>query len=172
MVWVKRNPFVLSANLHAGAVVASYPFDDSPSHQHGPHWRSSSSPGLYMLPCSGFYSAAPDDAVFQLVAREYSSKHRTMWTNVNCKVRTRHVTAASVDTVDTSGDEMINNLVIKGDNFPGGITNGAQWYDVPGGMQVGSGLRLNMNIFLISIMVIMFRILTTCTATRLRSRWS
>ena len=130
------------------------------------------STALYMLPCSGFYSASPDDAVFQLVARDYSSKHRTMWTNVNCKV-TSHYT----DTVGIqwrySGDEMINNLVIKGDNFPGGITNGAQWYDVPGGMQVcNSRLRLNMNTFLISITVIMFRILTTCTATRLRSRLS
>merc|ERR1712032_271283 len=48
MDWILNNPFVLSANLHGGAVVASYPFDD---------------------------------------------------------------------------------------NFPGGITNGAKWYDVPGGMQ-------------------------------------
>jgi len=91
MDWITRNPFVLSANLHAGAVVASYPFDDSPSHR-----------------ISGLYSAAPDDRTFKYLAQTYARAHREMHKNVRC-------TAA--------------------DNFPGGITNGAAWYDVPGGMQ-------------------------------------
>ena len=51
MRWIKRNPFVLSANLHGGAVVASYPFDDSPQHR------------------SGLYSEAPDDDFFKLVSK-------------------------------------------------------------------------------------------------------
>ena len=51
MRWIKRNPFVLSANLHAGAVVASYPFDDSRQH------------------INGKYSAAPDDKWFRYSAQ-------------------------------------------------------------------------------------------------------
>jgi len=87
MNWIGSTPFVLSANLHGGSVVASYPFDDSKSHRTK-------------------YSAAPDDALFKHLATVYASNHKTMG-------KTRHC----------------------GDNFRDGITNGAAWYDVPGGME-------------------------------------
>lgn len=83
--WIENNNFVLSANLHGGSVVASYPFDDSASHG------------------NSVYSGAPDDDVFRHLATVYSNAHKTMHTGQHC-----------------------------GDNFPGGITNGAHWYDVPG----------------------------------------
>ena len=51
MRWIRQNPFVLSANLHGGAIVASYPFDDSRQHR------------------NGVYSKSPDDAFFVRVAR-------------------------------------------------------------------------------------------------------
>ncbi|TRY63066.1 hypothetical protein TCAL_03885 [Tigriopus californicus] len=87
MNWVVMEPFVLSANLHGGSVVASYPFDDS---------------------LAGFgYSAAPDDKVFRALAKTYASHHDTMKTGRVC----------------------------DDDTFESGITNGAQWYDVPGGME-------------------------------------
>ena len=86
MDWITQNPFVLSANLHGGSVVASYPFDDSAKHR------------------ANFHSESPDDKEFQHLAHVYADAHRTMRAGNLC----------------------------KGDNFKDGITNGAEWYDVPG----------------------------------------
>jgi len=61
MKWIRNNKFVLSANLHGGSLVASYPFDDSKSHQQ-----------------SGVNSKTQDDAVFRQLATVYASKHLTM----------------------------------------------------------------------------------------------
>ena len=96
--WIESKPFVLSANLHGGSVVASFPFDDSKSHV-----------------LTGVYSATPDNAVFRLLAHTYANAHRTMHKGNLC----------------------------RGDHFPGGITNGAHWYDVPGGMEDYNYLHSN-----------------------------
>ncbi|XP_029301845.1 carboxypeptidase D [Cottoperca gobio] len=92
--WIKENKFVLSGNLHGGTLVASYPFDDSASHQR-----------------QGHYSQAEDDSLFRYLALVYSQNHPVMKTGEpNCP-----------DALE--------------ETFQDGITNGAQWYDVPGGMQ-------------------------------------
>lgn len=99
MTWLVSNPFVLSANLHGGSVVASYPFDDSPEHKE-----------------SGFYSASPDDDLFRVLAMAYSFNHPTM--------KTGHVCVDDFFTIETKDGHNIT-----------GITNGAKWFDVAGGMQ-------------------------------------
>ncbi|XP_052544555.1 carboxypeptidase D [Tympanuchus pallidicinctus] len=94
IAWMRRNKFLLSGNLHGGSVVASYPYDDSPTHKP-----------------TGVYSKSADDEVFKYLAKAYASHHPIMKTGKpNCP-----------------GEE--------GETFPEGITNGAQWYDVEGGMQ-------------------------------------
>ena len=80
MEWTWEHNFVLSANMHTGALVANYPFD-------GPN--------------SGTYSASPDDDLFIHLSLAYANAHPNM----------------------SSG------------GFSNGITNGAQWYAVFGGMQ-------------------------------------
>uniref|UniRef100_T1L0V9 Peptidase M14 domain-containing protein n=1 Tax=Tetranychus urticae TaxID=32264 RepID=T1L0V9_TETUR len=68
MAWIVSNPFVLSANLHGGSVVASYPFDSSPSHKE-----------------TGEISLSPDNNVFTHLASLYASHHETMKTGQVCK---------------------------------------------------------------------------------------
>ena len=57
MSWSRQYPFVLSANLHGGSLVANYPYDDTPD----PRDRG------------GKYSASPDDATFIILSTQSSS---------------------------------------------------------------------------------------------------
>jgi len=80
MDWTWDHHFVLSANMHTGALVANYPYD-------GPN--------------SGVYSACPDDDLFIHISLAYADAHPKM----------------------------------ESGGFSNGITNGAQWYAISGGMQ-------------------------------------
>lgn len=83
MNWSFASSFTLSANIHTGALVANYPFDNNPSG-------------------SSVYTASPDDDMFIWISEEYSQHNSPMW---------------------NSG------------SFYHGITNGADWYAIDGGMQ-------------------------------------
>ncbi|XP_071449065.1 carboxypeptidase D [Hetaerina americana] len=98
MTWIVSNPFVLSGNLHGGAVVASYPYDNS------------NSSGDCCTP-----SLTPDNDLFSFLAKKYSYAHPTMHKGTECKP----------------------------DNFTDGITNGAFWFYVKGGMQDFNYLHSN-----------------------------
>nr|XP_030717773.1 carboxypeptidase D isoform X2 [Globicephala melas] len=65
------------------------------------------------------YSKSPDDAVFQQIALSYSKENSQMFQGTPCK-------------------NMYPN-----EYFPHGITNGASWYNVPGGMQDWNYLQTN-----------------------------
>ena len=84
------HPWVLSANFHDGAVVASYPYDD-----YRPEEKQS---GIHKT---------PDHQFFRHLASTYATNHETMLDQSVC---TRWY-------------------------FNDGITNGADWYPLYGGMQ-------------------------------------
>ncbi|CAF4170825.1 unnamed protein product [Rotaria sp. Silwood2] len=96
MKWILKENFVLSANLHGGALVASYPYDETIHHT------------------DNTYGQSPDDSLFRFIARTYANKHLTMTKGQGCA-----------------------------SEFPEGITNGAKWYDVAGGMQDFNYLHSN-----------------------------
>ncbi|XP_005397542.1 PREDICTED: carboxypeptidase M isoform X2 [Chinchilla lanigera] len=69
MAWLRAEPFVLSANLHGGALVASYPFDNGAPATGTSHSRS----------------LTPDDDVFQHLAHTYASRNPNMTKPDQCK---------------------------------------------------------------------------------------
>ncbi|XP_060528809.1 carboxypeptidase D-like isoform X2 [Cylas formicarius] len=95
MKWMDETPFILSAALHGGAMVANYPFDTVK--------ETKSIPSKDTVP-----SVTPDHDVFVHLAKVYSNNHKTMHLGLGCDYSPA---------------------------FDGGITNGAEWYAVAGGMQ-------------------------------------
>ncbi|XP_023723939.1 carboxypeptidase M isoform X2 [Cryptotermes secundus] len=95
--WISKIQFVLSGGLHGGALVASYPFDNTPN----------SSPVFHSYASTP--SLTPDDDVFKHLALTYSNNHPVMSHGKACKAGTP--------------------------SFNQGITNGAAWYPLTGGMQ-------------------------------------
>ncbi|CAD6227310.1 GSCOCG00006098001-RA-CDS [Cotesia congregata] len=109
MDWIASLPFVLSANIHGGALVANYPWDDGPT-------QNSREPNL-----------SPDDAVFRALALAYSNAHPRMHLGQPCP--------------PPPGRKWMSTVL--DDKFPDGITNGAAWYSVTGGMQDYNYLHSN-----------------------------
>lgn len=93
--WISKIQFVLSGSLHGGALVASYPYDNTPNSMFQSY---SSQPSL-----------TPDDDVFKHLSLTYANNHAKMSRGVACKSATP--------------------------SFENGITNGAAWYPLTGGMQ-------------------------------------
>nr|XP_011734177.1 carboxypeptidase N catalytic chain [Macaca nemestrina] len=69
--WMHSFNFVLSANLHGGAVVANYPYDKSFEHRVRGVRRTANTP-------------TPDDKLFQKLAKVYSYAHGWMYQGWNC----------------------------------------------------------------------------------------
>lgn len=93
--WTSKIQFVLSGGIHGGALVASYPFDNTANSMFQSYI---SSPSL-----------TPDDDVFKHLALMYARNHPSMSQGLACKAGTP--------------------------SFQNGITNGAAWYPLTGGMQ-------------------------------------
>merc|ERR1719510_811315 len=70
--WISKIQFVLSGNIHGGALVSSYPFDNTPNSIFS---SVLSSPSL-----------TPDDDVFKHLASTYSLNHARMYLGEPCKV--------------------------------------------------------------------------------------
>merc|ERR1712012_728913 len=95
MKMIMENPFVISANIHGGDLVANYPYDEARG----------------INPTE--YSTSPDDETFKYIAMTYAGNHPRMG-----------------DPSTPGCDKQFNPFAKQG-----GITNGAAWYTVEGGMQ-------------------------------------
>ncbi|XP_070853964.1 carboxypeptidase D isoform X1 [Drosophila suzukii] len=107
--WISKIQFVLSGSLHGGALVASYPYDNTPNSRLLKGICRSSALCAMFQTYSAAPSLTPDDDVFKHLSLVYARNHAKMSRGVACKSATPA--------------------------FENGITNGAAWYPLTGGMQ-------------------------------------
>lgn len=107
MRWIMQIPFVLSASLHGGDLVANYPYDES----------RSGAP-------SSEYTASPDDATFRALALNYAHNHADMASK-----------ARSGCELNLQQHHRYKKVVQFSFGKQDGVTNGAAWYSLRGGMQ-------------------------------------
>jgi len=96
MNWIRRYPFVVSANLHGGALVANYPYDAGfPRYMYGEKWE-----------VNGVYIGTPDDQAFRYLASLYAEVrdfgHATSCSSFFVAVSTRRQTAANTWGVESN----------------------------------------------------------------------
>lgn len=110
-------PFVLSANLHGGDLVANYPYDCSRTGRNNQH-----------------YARTPDDETFKQVS----------YVNIQHDLITHHfifyrylAMSYSLHHADMANPKRKGCGDAASEQFPreNGITNGAKWYSLKGGMQ-------------------------------------
>ncbi|PSN45052.1 hypothetical protein C0J52_04007 [Blattella germanica] len=99
--WISKIQFVLSGGLHGGALVASYPFDNTPNSRRLNKRSQVKRPVFHSY--SSTPSLTPDDDVFKHLALTYSNNHPVMSRGKACKAGTP--------------------------SFNQGITNGAAWWN-------------------------------------------
>lgn len=80
MNWVKSLPFVLSANLHGGSLVANFPYDDTAG-------------GM------SIYSKCPDDTTFHALAESYSLVEYFELQNLHVFFRTEIISKPAFQTL-------------------------------------------------------------------------
>ncbi|XP_069669162.1 carboxypeptidase D-like isoform X4 [Periplaneta americana] len=120
--WLTRTTFVLSASLHGGVLVANYPYENVMENTWDVVHRLLStsdfgknnitSPWKRLFPDMAdpyLPSISPDDDVFRHLATTYARTHPTMHLGLPCHDMDKR--------------------------FEDGITNGAAWYPITGGMQ-------------------------------------
>ncbi|KAL3227788.1 hypothetical protein MRX96_003748 [Rhipicephalus microplus] len=85
--WIHQIPFVLSGNIHGGAIVASYPFDNSPNAVFHTHTKP---------------SVSPDDDVFQHIASLSPTEPPTVQPGIPSLVACKTTTTSGGDCMEVT----------------------------------------------------------------------